>query len=128
MSIPAINRYTHGTHITVAHAMGTTIGINTMILMASFSYFTKNEAYGGVTRTAFRFTQLSLFIFWVGLIAAGILKGYLLVEKKESFSEAFAAAIPYLKVVLYAGIVLTISLIFIIRQLFRKVNYLQSTN
>lgn len=31
-SIPAINLFTHGTHITVAHAMGSTIGINTMIL------------------------------------------------------------------------------------------------
>ena len=38
MSIPAINRYTHGTHITVAHAMGTTIGINSMILLASLGY------------------------------------------------------------------------------------------
>jgi len=35
ISIPAINIYTHGTHITVAHAMGSTIGINTMILRFS---------------------------------------------------------------------------------------------
>lgn len=35
MSVPAANLITHGTHITVAHAMGTTIGINTMILLAS---------------------------------------------------------------------------------------------
>ncbi len=34
-SIPAINFFTHGTHITVAHSMGTTIGINTTILLAS---------------------------------------------------------------------------------------------
>lgn len=41
MSIPAINLYTHGTHITVAHAMGTTIGINVMIILASAFYFFK---------------------------------------------------------------------------------------
>ncbi|MBP6722504.1 MAG: cbb3-type cytochrome c oxidase subunit I, partial [Bacteroidia bacterium] len=35
ISIPAINYYTHGTQITVAHAMGTTIGINTPLLLAS---------------------------------------------------------------------------------------------
>ena len=35
ISVPALNYYTHGTHITVAHAMGTTIGINTMLLFAA---------------------------------------------------------------------------------------------
>ncbi len=123
MSIPAINRYTHGTHITVAHAMGTTIGINTMILLASFSYFTGNESYGGIIRNAFRLTQLSLFIFWTGLIVAGVIKGYLLVEKHTVFNEAFEATIPYIKVVCYAGILLTVSLVIIIKHLFKKVNY-----
>ena len=123
MSIPAVNRYTHGTHITVAHAMGTTIGINTMLLLASFSFFTKNESYNGLTRVAFRLTQLSLFIFWTGLIVAGILKGYLLVEKQVSFIDSFAATLPWLSVVFYAGIALTISFVVIIRQLFKKVNY-----
>src|SRR5690606_39233270 len=39
MSVPAINLYMHGTHFITAHAMGTTIGINTMILMAAVFYF-----------------------------------------------------------------------------------------
>ena len=34
MSVPAINLYTHGTHVTVAHTMGATIGINTFLLFA----------------------------------------------------------------------------------------------
>jgi len=38
MSIPAINYFTHGTHITVAHTMGTMIGINSMILLAAIGY------------------------------------------------------------------------------------------
>src|SRR5688572_22392200 len=38
ISIPAINKYTHGTHITVAHAMGATIGINTMLLFSCIFY------------------------------------------------------------------------------------------
>ncbi|MFT5479441.1 MAG: nitric oxide reductase subunit B [Bacteroidia bacterium] len=38
ISIPAINQFTHGTHITVAHSMGTTIGINSSILIASIYY------------------------------------------------------------------------------------------
>lgn len=35
ISVPALNLFTHGTHVIVAHTMGATIGINTMILLAS---------------------------------------------------------------------------------------------
>jgi nitric oxide reductase subunit B len=45
MSIPALNLYTHGTHVTVAHAMGTTIGINSMILMGACSTFLADTCY-----------------------------------------------------------------------------------
>src|SRR5690606_38483475 len=34
MSVPALNLYMHGTHTVVAHTMGATIGINTMLLLA----------------------------------------------------------------------------------------------
>src|SRR5690606_14707241 len=34
MSMPAINIYTHGTHVTVGHTMGATIGINSFLLFA----------------------------------------------------------------------------------------------
>jgi nitric oxide reductase subunit B len=43
ISVPAWNLYTHGTHITVAHAMGSTIGINTMILLASVFFVIREE-------------------------------------------------------------------------------------
>ena len=76
MSIPAINLYTHGTHITVAHAMGTTIGINTMIILAGVFYFIKptfNSAkwriYGSVT---FWIVQVTLLLFLISLIGMGI--------------------------------------------------------
>ena len=80
MSIPAINRYTHGTHITVAHAMGATIGINTMILLASFGYMLKVDMLPEKNRkqlsTGFIITQVSLAVFWLALVTAGIVKGY----------------------------------------------------
>src|SRR5690606_38315707 len=69
MSIPAINRYTHGTHITVAHAMGATIGINTMILLASLGYMLRVDALIHRRKTAItiglRTTQISLTLFWL---------------------------------------------------------------
>src|SRR5690606_33097146 len=45
ISIPAVHYFTHGTHITVAHRMGTTIGINTTILLASLSFIAQREDY-----------------------------------------------------------------------------------
>ena len=72
MSIPALNLYTHGTHVTVAHAMGTTIGINSMILFAAcFDFFgDRNIALMAKSRwlnTAFWTAQAALFVFWLSL-------------------------------------------------------------
>jgi len=81
ISIPAINVYTHGTHITVAHAMGSTIGINTFILLASVCYITlKNQVPENPLRVSaikkgVRGLNISLGVFWVCLIGAGVKKG-----------------------------------------------------
>lgn len=80
MSIPAINLYTHGTHITVAHAMGTTIGINSMILLgACFSFLlpesVRDDRKQYWLNLAFWLLQGSLFLFWLSLILAGVIKG-----------------------------------------------------
>ncbi len=96
ISIPALNVYTHGTHITVAHAMGSTIGINTMILLASCYYIVydsaKNpaaarpvaaELWGWIVLNA------SLVLFWLMLIVAGIEKG-LLVARGVEFHAVMA--------------------------------------
>jgi nitric oxide reductase subunit B len=76
-SIPAINFFTHGTHITVAHSMGTTIGINTTILLASMLYIAKTINPGIDLRLAaggFRIFNVSLFFFWISLLIAGVKK------------------------------------------------------
>ena len=76
MSIPAINLYTHGTHITVAHAMGTTIGINTMIVLGASFYFIKPNF---LSIKALRFNtvlfwtvQITLFSFLTALVGMGV--------------------------------------------------------
>lgn len=79
ISIPAINYYTHGTHITVAHSMGTTIGINTMILFASLSYVLVERGQGvhlAINKFWFYLLNWSLLVFWVTLIVMGIVKAY----------------------------------------------------
>ena len=80
-SIPAINFFTHGTHITVAHSMGTTIGINTTILLASVFFIVSkikpsfNINQFAVKKGHFLF-RVSLFLFWCSLLIAGIKKSH----------------------------------------------------
>lgn len=79
MSIPVINVFTHGTHITVAHVMGTTIGINTFLLFALYFEILKDKISTTaknlkIIKIGFWLSNISLFIFWVVLIVMGILK------------------------------------------------------
>ena len=77
MSIPGVNLYTHGTHITVAHTMGTTIGINTFLVLAIAFDILHVNCFGAVPYTkyfnkAYWLANISLFVFWIALILVGI--------------------------------------------------------
>jgi len=115
MSVPAINRYTHGTHITVAHAMGATIGINSMILLASFSYFLGVDTLASGSKKRIHqlywLSHISLMVFWLSLIAAGIIKGYRVsVLGISNFQEMMVPVYIAIKVVSVSGIGLVIGL------------------
>ena len=115
MSVPAINRYTHGTHITVAHAMGTTIGINTMILLGSFTYIlgldNQNDLIKKIISICYWVSQYSLLIFWLSLISAGVIKAYRTTAiNLANFQEIMAPVIPVLKIGSFSGIGLVLSL------------------
>jgi len=113
LSIPAINIFTHGTHLTVAHAMGSTIGINTMILIASCLFlipditkvqFSKRQSLS--ISIGFWVMNIILLFFWVALILAGYHKGYMVVEDKLTFQEIMLKIRPYLMVVAITGTVI----------------------
>lgn len=81
ISIPSINLFTHGTHITVAHSMGTTIGINTLILLSSVAYIL--ESNKSITLNATKKIQsgiklfhVSFILFWVCLLLMGVKKAH----------------------------------------------------
>ncbi len=101
MSIPAINLYTHGTHVTVAHAMGTTIGINSMILLAACFEFLgfnikEHARKPAFITSSFWILQVSLFIFWLSLNAAGIKKGlWQMSGQRGSYSAMLQSLRPY---------------------------------
>ncbi len=118
ISIPAINIYTHGTHITVAHAMGSTIGINTMILLSSVLFiisdvtkyeFSKKEKK--TIRIGFWITNVSLLIFWLCLILAGAEKGKLTIENQLPFQVIMEKINPYLVSFAIAGLGVFIGLL-----------------
>ncbi len=110
MSIPAINIYTHGTHITVAHAMGTTIGINSMILFAAcFEFFGfKGEQSKSIAKQiniSFWLLQFSLVIFWLSLNMAGIKKSiWQMSQHQSSYSKMMETLHPYFATFFIAGI------------------------
>lgn len=109
ISIPAANLITHGTHVTVAHAMGSTIGINSMILLASVFFVIESEhragagvqrGYSLALRSAFWLSNASLLVFWLALIAAGWGKG---TYSGSSFQEMMALIRPHLLIAAFAG-------------------------
>lgn len=126
ISVPVWNYFTHGTHITVAHAMGTTIGINTMLLMASIFYILKTENVFAfqqnkkwVSRGAY-ITNLALVFFWSSLLASGVVKisGAL---HNETFFYIMQKSQPFFRIFTYSGIFIFVGLGVLIATSFRIV-------
>lgn len=128
MSIPAINIYTHGTHITVAHAMGTTIGINSMIVFsAAFMFLTpeslKKKVPGTLISIIFWVIQGALLVFFLSLDGAGIVKGiWQRTPEHGSFTEMMLSLRPYFILLAVAGTLLTIGLFVLLGTLLTYVN------
>ncbi len=126
ISIPAINYYTHGTHITVAHSMGTTIGINTSILLSSIMFIVsrldanclrKRQKIISIGMLLF---NLSLFVFLACLILAGLKKSDMMYHQEAVyFADMFKAITLYIWGFLIAGITLYISILLMTIPLFR---------
>jgi nitric oxide reductase subunit B len=132
LSIPAINIFTHGTHLTVAHAMGSTIGINTMILIASCLFMIPDitgipfsQKQGRMISIGFWVINILLLFFWLALIVAGTLKGQMVVQDKLTFQEMMSKINPYLTVVAVTGTAIFAGLLMIFIPPLRMIrNYL----
>lgn len=119
LSVPAINYYTHGTHITVAHAMGTTIGINTMLLFASITYMLQQQKPDLIENKrrligrGISITNIALIFFWSALMGSGFVKisGKL---NNKAFAQIMEASRPLFKLFTASGIFILIGLVMII--------------
>lgn len=128
ISIPAINLYTHGTHITVAHAMGTTIGINTTLLLAS-CFFIGNLDYTSKSIRWFRIGywifNISLLCFWVALIGAGVTKAFASNHPYQinDFFSLMKKLQPFFQVFSVCGIGVFIGLLILVIPLLKRLSY-----
>ena len=121
ISIPYINLFTHGTHVTVAHSMGTTIGINTTILLASVFYIVNLEGrelinkYLKIIKVGYWMFNISLGIFLTCLLMGGIEKSIWMyfTDNPSSFGQMQDKIQPYMYVFLAAGFGLFISILMV---------------
>jgi nitric oxide reductase subunit B len=123
ISVPAFNLITHGTHITVAHAMGSTIGINTMILLGSVFYVIREElpleVHAGCSRQVqlgYWTANLSLAVFFTALILAGLGRG---LYAGASFQDMMLQIRPFLLVFAVSGVTLMIGIWIVLWHAFR---------
>lgn len=108
MSIPVLNAFTHGTYITVAHSMGTTIGINSMILWAvGFAILLdKTSVQLPGLRRSLVLLNGSLGVFFASLLLAGGATGLSYAQRGWNFPMQQAAAHPFLVLMVVSGGVL----------------------
>lgn len=123
ISVPAFNLITHGTHVTVAHAMGATIGINTMILLGSVFYVIREElpvdlqaACSRQVSYGFWMTNIALAVFLASLVLAGMVKG---LHTGGAFQQMMMDIRPYLAVFALSGVFLMLGLWILLFNAFR---------
>jgi len=118
-SIPAINFFTHGTHITVAHSMGTTIGINTSILLASLffivSKFKLNNLLQQILiKRSIVLYNMMLFMFWVTLLIAGAKRSHWMYFAKDVPFTQMQDSLFYVYITFFVfGVMLFVSILMI---------------
>src|SRR5690606_13769268 len=105
ISIPALNYYTHATHITVAHAMGAMIGINTMTLFASVFCWIGTLSPVHKTKLAsagILVTNIALLVFWISLLGS-VLVRISGMTKGQYFAAIMNRSMPYFKLFAFSG-------------------------
>jgi nitric oxide reductase subunit B len=128
ISVPAINLFTHGTHITVAHAMGTTIGINTTILLAAMYFIAPraDDRWFGIGYYTFQFSFLA---FWLSLIGSGVLRSmWIFGSGGQVFSELQAESWPLFLVMTISGVGILFGLFILCTPLIRSFWTQRDTN
>lgn len=123
ISIPAINLFTHGTHITVAHSMGTTIGINTLILIASLVYINESKkVFSTIVQQRFsralRLFNWAFSGFFVCLLLMGIKRSHWNYFSKELPFSSLQSSMHWMYIIfVFLGFLMFLELYRIVKEL-----------
>jgi nitric oxide reductase subunit B len=122
MSVPALNLYMHGTHTVVAHTMGATIGINSMLLLAFVSdIFGEPTQKAQMVKKGFWISNIALFVFWLALMGAGFSKAYIQFNQPEmAYTDIINSLRPWFYVFFVSGCLLVIGLFVIVIPFLKK--------
>lgn len=127
MSIPTFNYFMHGTHITVGHSMGTTIGINTTILFASVTYIISKLFKQNIleknkfVQSGFYVFNISLLLFWLALISGGVYKAiWMSNSENTSFGSLQESSNSIYLIFIVAGTILFASLLMLTIPMLKK--------
>ena len=96
--------------------MGTTIGINTMILMASLIFIRENYPRHENTikvSAGFWICNISLLIFWLSLLVAGFIKS--IYQGQLTHQDILSRQIPWFFTIAISGFLFLIGMILIIK-------------
>jgi len=112
-ALRTLNRTTHFTHYTIAHAHLGMYAFFTMTMFGVMYYavprLTGREwASARLIRVHFWTTALGVALYWVGLSVGGVLQGILLNDAAVPFLDIVARLQPYLVSRSVAGVLLTI--------------------
>ncbi|WP_043420928.1 cbb3-type cytochrome c oxidase subunit I [Cupriavidus basilensis] len=102
-ALRAVNRVTHFTHYTVAHAH---LGLYAFVSFAFFGaiYFMvprvtgREWPYRWLIYAHFWFAVAGIGVYFIGLTIGGTLQGYAMLDAAKPFMDSVAVTIPYLKV------------------------------
>jgi hypothetical protein len=109
-AVPQINLITHGTYLTLIHAMGSMIGVNFLIIvLGAFAFASAPEAVRSDRVTlGVRLTNWSLGGLWLVLGASGLVRGVMRIGYEyaefQPIREAILIGFPVLGIALLAGI------------------------
>ncbi|MFQ5690643.1 MAG: cbb3-type cytochrome c oxidase subunit I [Gemmatimonadota bacterium] len=116
ISVPPLNALIHGTHVVVAHSMGSMIGIDSMILWAALSYMLGDVAgrehrtvRGARVRAAVPWVSVFLLVFLLSYLARGAAAGWVryVGPSAPDFSPLFKM-FPIVMVASGVGLTLTV--------------------
>lgn len=120
ISIPPLNALVHGTHVITAHAMGSMLGIDSMILWGAVAYCL--AAAGAQRRPILRgrgsvfavcWINLALLAFWGGLLISGVvtaMRRYLGASAPRTYTNRFPLLFGWSGAALAVGVLLLLGI------------------